>query len=368
MSEEYTAGTREGRMELMATVAQDLRYAIRQIRRRPTFALATVLVLALGIGANTAVFSVVDGVLLQTVPLPHADRLVRVSPVVPNFGIGGANLPGFQDWDREKGPFEALGGFHTTVHSLTTDGRPERIMVGSTIGDLFGAAGLTASIGRTYPPTEPGAASEPVLLLTDGFWRSSFGGDRGVVGRTVEMDGRSVRILGVLPPEEEFLRFGREIDAWAPMDEPLPWMGRGTGFLTVLGRLQPHLSSETAQEPLLALANGLDSAPEKAIAETIRQVDEITSRRGITEPTKMTAAFSDGERVFAVRYSSDESAPSLYLNCSDGSALVASEPLDGIADRWVPIAPAGMVVVEGPDKCKVRRIDFGSTTPARTSP
>jgi putative ABC transport system permease protein len=253
----YSVGTREGKMEWMTSVTQDLRYAVRQIRRRPVFALATVLILALGIGANTAVFSVVDGVLLRAVPLPHADRLVRVSPIVPNFGIAGANLPGFQDWDREKGPFEALGGFHTTVHSLTADGTSERVMVGSTIGDLFGTAGLTASIGRTYLPTDPGASPEPVLLLTDGFWRRSFGGDQAVVGRTVELDGRSVLILGVLPPEEEFLRFGRDIDAWAPMDEPLPWMGRGTGFLTVLGRLQPHLSSETAREPLLALANGL---------------------------------------------------------------------------------------------------------------
>ena len=255
-----TMGRREGKMEWMKALTQDLGYAVRQIRRRPTFAVAVVLVLALGIGANTAVFSVVEGVLLQAVPLPNADRLVRVSPVIPNFGVGGANLPGFQDWAREKGPFEALGGFHPTVHSLTTGGTPERIIVGSTIGDLFGAAGLSASIGRIYPPTDPGAASEPVLLLTDGFWRSSFGADRGVVGRTVELDGRSVRILGVLPPEEKFIRFGRDIDAWAPMDAPLPWMGRGSGFLTVLGRLRPDLSPETAQEPLLALANGLIEA------------------------------------------------------------------------------------------------------------
>jgi predicted permease len=247
----------EGVMEWVTALRQDLAYGIRQMRRRPTFALATVLVLALGIGANTAVFSVVEGVLLRAVPLPNADRLVRVSPVVPNFGIAGANLPGFQDWAREKGPFEALGGYHTTVHSLTIGGVPERLLVGSTVGDLFATAGLTAAIGRTYPPTEPGAASEPSLLLTDAFWRTAFGADPGVVGQLVDMDGRSVRVAGVLPPEEEFLRFGRDIDAWAPMDAPLPWMGRGTGFLTVLGRLRADLSVETAADPLLALANGL---------------------------------------------------------------------------------------------------------------
>ena len=152
------------------------------------------------------------------------------------------------------------------------------------------------------------------------------------------------------------------------------WMfmhnGQIGGYMTVRRELESlipdnlYIYREGATDSelifLLALANGLDEAPEQAIAATIRQVDEVTTRRGISEPTKMTAAFSDGERVFAVRYSSDESAPSLYLNCSDGSALVASEPLDGIADRWVPIAPAGMVVVEGPDKCKVRRIDFSA--------
>ena len=247
----------EGVMEWVTALRQDLTYGVRQMRRRPTFALATILVLALGIGANTAVFSVVESVLLRAVPLPNADRLVRVSPVIPNFGVGGASLPGFQDWAREKGPFEALGGYHTTVHSLTIGDMPERLLVGSTVGDLFGTAGITAAIGRTYPPTDPGAASEPSLLLTDSFWRTAFGADGGVVGRLVDLDGHSVRVLGVLPPEEEFLRFGRGIDAWAPMDAPLPWMGRGTGFLTVLGRLRSDLSVEAADEPLLALANGL---------------------------------------------------------------------------------------------------------------
>ena len=88
----------------------------------------------------------------------------------------------------------------------------------------------------------PGAAEEAVLLLTDAFWRTTFGSDETVVGRTVELDGRAVRILGVLPPEEEAIRVGRAIDAWAPMDAPLPWMGRATGFLTVLGRVRPKLT------------------------------------------------------------------------------------------------------------------------------
>jgi putative ABC transport system permease protein len=247
-------------MDWTAALRQDLAYSVRQIGRRPAFAVATVLVLALGIGANTAVFTVVDGVLLQSVPLSDADRLVRVSQVIPNFGEGDASLPGFQDWARAERPFEALGGFHSTVHSLDIGGTPERIIVGSTIGDVFGAAGLNASLGRTYPPTDPGAASEPVLLLTDGFWRRAFGADRAVVGQSVELDGRSVRILGVLPPEEQFLRFGREIDAWAPMDAPLPWMGRGTGFITVIGRLQADLSPAAAEESLQALGAGLIEA------------------------------------------------------------------------------------------------------------
>ena len=250
----------EGTMAWMGALRQDLWYSVRQIRRRPTFSVAVVVVLALGIGANTAVFSVVDALLIQAVPLPNSERLVRVSPVVPNYGIAGANLPGVQDWRREMGPFESLGGFHATVHSLTRGATPERVIIGSTVGDVFGTAGLTASLGRLYPPTDPGASPEAVLLLTDDFWRRSFGADPGVVGETVVLDGRSARIVGVLPPEERFLRFSRDIDAWAPMDAPLPWMGRGTGFLTVLGRLRSGLTPETAQQPLLALANGLIEA------------------------------------------------------------------------------------------------------------
>ncbi len=246
----------------LRNAGQDLRFASRQFRRRPGIATAAVLVLALGIGANTAVFSVVEGVLLKALPLPDADRLVQVFADVPEYGLAGGTLPGFQDWAREKGPFESLGAFYRTVHSLTGDGTPERIIVGSTTGDLFGTVGLAASLGRTYASGEAAeaAASERVVLLTDAFWRRSFGADPDVVGTTIQLDGESVLVLGVLPEAEEFIRFGRPIDAWAPMGEPLFWMGPGTGFLTVVGRLRPNLTPETAAEPLEALASGLVEA------------------------------------------------------------------------------------------------------------
>ena len=254
-----TRGRGEGRMGSTDAIVQDVVQAARLIRRRPGFSAVIVLVLALGIGANTAVFSVVEGALLRAVPLPEAAQLVRVSALVPEHGRSGASLPGFQDWELQRGPFVRLGGFHTTAHSLVLDGSPQRLQVGRTVGDLFGTAGIQAALGRLYQPSEPGASGS-VLLLTDEFWRSAFGGDASVVGRTVELDGESALVLGVLPPEETFVRLGAEIHAWAPMEEPLPWMGRGTGFLTVLGRLEPHLSVETAADPVLALADGLKGA------------------------------------------------------------------------------------------------------------
>lgn len=253
----YMSESTGNRVRWTMGIRQDFWHAFRQFRRRPTLALATVLILALGIGANTAVFSVVDGVLLQEVPLPNADRLVRVFSDIPNNGASAATLPGFRDWAREKGPFAALGGFHRTVHSLSTEGMPQRIIVGSTIGDFFGTAGLTTAIGRTYGEVDPDVISDPGIVLTDAFWRRSFGADLGVVGRTVQLDGQPVQVIGVLPPEEEFLRFGGDIDAWAPMGTPLEWMGRGTSFLTVLGRLESHLTHETGGEVLQAMARGL---------------------------------------------------------------------------------------------------------------
>lgn len=247
----------------MRSVVQDLLYAIRQMRRHPTFALATVLVLGLGIGANSAVFSVMDGVLLRALPFSNADRIVRVFADVPNYGIAPATLPGFRDWERQSGPFESLGAFHPTVHSLTGAGTPQRIIVGSTAGDYFGTAGVTTTIGRVYGEEEGVGGrdySEPVMLLSESLFRRSFGADPSVVGRTVEVDGQPTRILGVLSPEEQLLRFGSAIDAWAPMGEPLFWMGPGTGFLRVVGKLRPGLTPETAEPPLRALANGLIEA------------------------------------------------------------------------------------------------------------
>lgn len=233
---------------------------LRQIRRRPGSVGAAVMLLAVGIGASTAVFSVVDAVLVRALPLPDPGRIVRVFSVHPTYGEGNVSLPELEDWEREGGPFVALGGYYSTVHSLMADGVPQRVVLGRTVGDLFGAAGLEAALGRTYPPGDPGTAGEATVLLTDAFWRRSFGAERSVIGRTIDLDGRPVRVSGVLPPEEETLRVGRAIDAWAPMDAPLPWMGRATGFLTVLGHLRPDLSAETAEQPLLAMANGLVEA------------------------------------------------------------------------------------------------------------
>ncbi len=247
----------------MRSIVQDLSYAFRQLRRHPGFALATVLVLGLGVGANSAVFTVVDAVLLRALPLEHSERIVQVFAEVPNLGTARATLPGFRDWQRESGPFESLGAFHATVHSLTGGDTPQRIIVGSTAGDYFGTAGLTPAIGRLYGEDEGAGGSdysEPVILLSESLFRESFGADRSLVGRTVEVDGRLTRVLGVMPPEEQLLRFGSSIDAWAPMAEPLSWMGRGTGFLRVLGRLRPGLTPETAEQPLQALATGLIEA------------------------------------------------------------------------------------------------------------
>ena len=247
----------------LSNITQDFLYAVRQLRRHPRFALATVLVLGLGVGASAAVFSVVDAVLFRALPFANAERVVQVFAEVPNLGTSRATLPGFRDWEREAGPFESLGAFHPTVHSLTGEATPQRIIVGSTAGDYFGTVGLTATIGRLYGDDERVGGrnySEPVMVLSESLFRESFGADPEVIGQTVEVDGQPTRILGVLPPEEQLLRFGSAVDAWAPMGEPLFWMGRGTGFLRVLGRLRPGLTPEAAEQPLQALATGLIEA------------------------------------------------------------------------------------------------------------
>ncbi|HKC47890.1 MAG TPA: ABC transporter permease, partial [Gemmatimonadales bacterium] len=185
----------------MDTLLQDLRHAARSLRSSPGFTLVAVLTLALGLGANTAIFSVINGVLLAPLPYREPERLVTVNHFYPSLNNLRApvSVPGFRDYSARTDLFTSAAVENGVAMNLTGGAEPERVTVEKVSGAYFSTLGVAAVLGRTLQPDEAEAGKDHVVVLTWGFWQSHFGGDRGVVGRKVTLDNQDYQIVGVLP-------------------------------------------------------------------------------------------------------------------------------------------------------------------------
>ncbi|HEU4630001.1 MAG TPA: ABC transporter permease [Gemmatimonadaceae bacterium] len=244
--------------DMVDSLLQDLRFALRSLRRSPGFTLVAVLTLALGVGANTAIFSVVDGVLLAPLPLREPDRLVAVGERVD----GGAptdftsTSPGsFFDWQRQTRTVR-LAGFAGSARTLTGRGEPERLLGASTVGGLFDVLGVPPLFGRTITPADETPEAQRVIVLSYATWRRLFGEDRGVVGRTLTLDGASHTIVGVMPPSFRFPDTGTEF--WVPSRFDAEFRAnRDQYFIQVVGRLAPGATLEQARTELAVVSERL---------------------------------------------------------------------------------------------------------------
>ena len=231
-------------------LGQDLRYGLRTMRREPGFAAVAVLTLALGIGANTAIFSVVNAVLLR--PLPYRDpaRLVTVlhdgwKPVAP------AN---FLDWREQTGSFESIAAAQLWGLTLTGLDRPEQLEVLQTSPEMFHLLGVDAALGRTYGAGEDQPGRDHVVVLSHGFWQRRFGGARDVVGRQVTLDGETYTVVGVMPPEFQFAPFwATHAEAWLPLNLGKRVNDRRGQSLRVFARLKPGVTLTQAQAEMEAV-------------------------------------------------------------------------------------------------------------------
>jgi predicted permease len=232
------------RVRLLADVRQDVRQAFRQLRRRPWFALATVSVLALGVGANAAVFSVVDGALFRPLPLPDAEALVRVFDVQDGEPGFPASLPEFDDWSRNA-DFVAASIAYATSDVTWTDGdMPESLGRVVWTGDPAGTVAVSPLLGRWLTREEVDGGM-PVVMLSESFWRSRFGGRPEVLGRSLRLGGQSYTVVGVLPAAADVLRPDDPPQLWSPLARSEAYT-RGNHFLEVLARLQPGVSADEA--------------------------------------------------------------------------------------------------------------------------
>jgi putative ABC transport system permease protein len=235
----------------METFFQDLRFAFRLFARNPWFAALAVGALALGIGANTAVFSAVNAVLIRPLPFPNPDALVAVYDTQPFCPTCPASFPKYVDWRDQNAVFDAIGGSSPGSSILTGNGNPERIRTARVTASLFRVFQLRPVAGRWISEDEDKPGGAPVAVLSYGFWQERFSGDPNVAGQTMTIDGITRTIVGVMPPEFTLQRWPAQV--WFPLAMAVDQTRRGNHFMPVVARLKPGVSVATAQREMIAL-------------------------------------------------------------------------------------------------------------------
>jgi predicted permease len=242
------------------SLVQDVRYGGRTLRKSPGFAAIAILTLALGIGASTAVFSLVSAILLKPLPYPEADSIVLpelVSP--PGVNLGSEYIPWGQNQfrllTRDSHPFQAVGAFQNDSFNLTGTGDPVFLDGFRASAEFFSALGVSPALGRSYTPEEDQPGHEFEVILSHNLWRERFGADQGILGRTVRLNGQAYSVVGVMPASFTFPRaeempssfnFPREPQLWVPLAVPAEPKD-GPSELAVIGRLKPGLTIAQAQ-------------------------------------------------------------------------------------------------------------------------
>lgn len=242
----------------LETLWQDLGYAVRVLRKNPAFVLMVLLMLAIGIGANTTMFSVVNALLIEPLPYGEPDRLVRLWESNPARGWRefAVSVPNFHDWQSQQSSFEQLAALEMATFNLTGNGEPERVAAASVTANLIPVLRVAPILGRSFLPEEEKAGHNRVVLLSHGLWERRFGADRLLLNKTVQLNGESYAVIGIMPAG---FQFPGKRDLWVPLVlDPArePWRAdRGNRNLSVFGRLKPGvtLDQATAELSLVAL-------------------------------------------------------------------------------------------------------------------
>ena len=248
----------------MNGLLQDFRYAVRQLRKSPGFALVAVVTLALGIGANTAVFSVVDAVMLRPLPYYQPDRLIEVESLnTRNPHSSAISYPDFLDWRSQNHTLEHLVSYHDNLFTLTGLERPVQVDAEVVSWDLLPALGVRPELGRGFAPDEEKTGAR-VVLISHPLWESQFGSDPSIVGRGVRLSGDLYTVVGVMPPSFRFPVNKARNSVWTtlavdddPSDPHSNIKNRGSHFLNAFGRLKPGVTVSQANQELQAIAAGL---------------------------------------------------------------------------------------------------------------
>jgi putative ABC transport system permease protein len=256
----------------MSSVSQDVRYSLRLLLKHKGFAVVAVLTLALGIGINTAMFSVLNTFLFRSLPYPHSQQLVRVFRTSPHSQSWPHSPANFFDQHDQNTVFEKMAAYNFVSRNLTEQGRTaERLLSLAATADFFPLLGVAPAHGRVFRPEEFEPNADNVVVLTDRFWNRRFGGDPNVVGRKIQLDGKTVEIVGVMPPGFEHPMLWGPIDTWQPLTfTPERKTNRGNNFLSSFGRLKPGVTTRQAEQSMVALAANLGEQNSSNEGESVR--------------------------------------------------------------------------------------------------
>ena len=238
----------------MWSLRQDLNFALRQMRKSPGFTLIAVLTLALGIGANTAIFLVLHGTL--RLPFPHADQLVVVRNTYPGSEDTPGSLPDFQDWRSQAKSFSNLVAMFPTHLTYLGKREPVRIAAAYASDGFLPTFGLSPVLGRGFFAGEHQKGAAPVYVLSEEFWKNEFGANPAVLGTTITLNGRAGTVVGVVPRMVPSFHF--EPQVWMPLEAAPPYDGHGTNYLTIVGRLKDGVSPASARSELVVIQAQID--------------------------------------------------------------------------------------------------------------
>jgi putative ABC transport system permease protein len=252
---EQIAEPRRGVLKMLTNLLTDTRYGIRQMAKMPGFTIVAVLTLAFGIGASTAIFSIVNGVLLRPLAYPQPDRLVLVYEMLPRYGRFSVAPANFLDWRQQNTVFERMATFGGGTDTFAGSEGPERITMTSVSWDIFELLRVAPALGRGFRPDEDVPNQNAVIVLSHGMWQRRFGGDPNVLGRTITLSGAPATIVGVMPAGFGFPN--RDTEFWRPIALDPAKASRGGHYLGVIARLKSGIAVEHANAEMKTIAERL---------------------------------------------------------------------------------------------------------------
>jgi putative ABC transport system permease protein len=236
---------------------QDLRYTARGLRRTPGFAATAVLVVALGVGANTAAFSLADQVLLRPLPFPQSGRLVKLWQTVPGYSRLELSPANYADWKKMSHSFAAMGAYNRNAANLVSQGEPERVDIATVDGDVLPTLGVQPLLGRIFTAVEDREGASGTLLLSYGLWQRRFGGDSNILGRELLLNDERYTVIGVMP--RAFYFPSRDTQLWTPIRlKAENYVDRNDNWIEAVGRLRPGVTLAQASSDMAVITAQLE--------------------------------------------------------------------------------------------------------------